>query len=110
MLWHTHCQNCFRVERPCFPLLSTKKINSMIKNYFRIALRNIIRHKGYSIINITGLAIGIAACLLLFLVIRYEMSYDKFQPRYADIYRVVTQDKYPEGIKYNPGVPAPALD
>ncbi|MEP7142385.1 MAG: ABC transporter permease [Ferruginibacter sp.] len=82
----------------------------MIKNYFKIALRNIIRHKGYSVINITGLAIGIAACLLLFLVIRYEMSYDKFQPNYARIHHVVTQDKYAEGITYNPGVPVPALE
>ncbi len=82
----------------------------MIKNYLKIAFRNIIRHKGYSAINITGLAIGIAACLLLFLVIRYEMSYDKFQPKYNEIYRVVTQDKYAEGTTYNPGVPVPALE
>ncbi|MEO5889872.1 MAG: ABC transporter permease, partial [Ferruginibacter sp.] len=82
----------------------------MIKNYFKIALRNIIRHKGYSIINITGLAIGIAACLLLFLVVNYETGYDKFQPNYKRIYHVVTQDKYAEGITYNSGVPVPVLE
>ncbi|MEO7767451.1 MAG: ABC transporter permease, partial [Ferruginibacter sp.] len=82
----------------------------MLKNYFKIALRNITRHKGYSLINITGLSIGMAACLLLFVVIRYEMSYDKFQPNYSNIYHLVTQDKYAEGTTYNPGVPVPALE
>lgn len=82
----------------------------MIKNYFKIAYRNIARHKGYAAINITGLAIGIAACLLLFLVVRYEMSYDTFQPAYSRIHRVVTQDKYEEGVTYNSGIPVPALE
>ncbi|MEO6550019.1 MAG: ABC transporter permease [Ferruginibacter sp.] len=82
----------------------------MLKNYSKIALRNIIRHKGYSFINITGLAIGIASCLLIFMVVRYEMSYDKFQPNYSRIHRVVTQDKFAEGITYNPGVPVPVLE
>lgn len=82
----------------------------MIKNYFKIALRNLTRHKGYTAINITGLAVGMAACLLLFLVIRYELGYDKFQPNYNKIYHVVTQDKYDGGVTYNSGVPVPALE
>src|SRR4051812_7547850 len=82
----------------------------MIKNYFKIAFRNIARQKGYAAINITGLAVSMAACLLLFLVVRYELAYDKFQPDYDKIYHVVTQDKYPEGITYNSGVPVPALE
>ena len=82
----------------------------MIKNYLKIALRNLLRHKAFSIINIAGLAIGIASCLLLFTVIKYELSYDKFQPDYNQIYQVVTQDKFAEGITYNSGVPFPALD
>jgi len=82
----------------------------MIKNYFKIAFRNLIRHKVFSVINITGLAIGIAACLLLFTVVKYELSYDTFQPNYKRIYHVVTQDKFSDGITYNPGVPVPALD
>jgi predicted permease len=82
----------------------------MIKNYVKIAFRNLTRHKAFSVINIAGLAIGIASCLLLFTVIRYELSYDKFQPDYRHIYRVVTQDKYSDGITYNPGVPFPAVD
>jgi hypothetical protein len=82
----------------------------MLKNYFKIAIRNIARHKVFAAINISGLAIGIAACLLLFMVITYELSYDKFQPNYNRIYHVVTQDKYADDIKYNPGIPIPAVD
>ncbi|MGN6531902.1 MAG: ABC transporter permease [Ginsengibacter sp.] len=82
----------------------------MFKNYFKIAFRNLIRHKAFSVINISGLAIGIASCLLLFTVVKYELSYDKFQPNYHEIYHVVTQDKFEGGLTYNPGVPVPALE
>ena len=50
----------------------------MFKNYFKIALRNIIRHKGFSFINITGLAIGIACSILILLWIQDELSFDNF--------------------------------
>ncbi len=82
----------------------------MLKNYFKIALRNIIRHKVFAAINITGLVIGIAASLLLFTVVKYELSYDKFQPNYKNIYHIVSQTKHPEGVDYTPGIPYPALD
>ncbi|MHA4842667.1 ABC transporter permease [Flavitalea antarctica] len=83
----------------------------MIRNYLKVAVRNIIRYKGYSAINIAGLSIGIAASLLLFLVIRYEYSYDTFQKEYNNIYRVVTVDK-PKGgeLQYTIGNPYPNLD
>ena len=61
----------------------------MIKNYFKIAWRNLIKHKGFTIINITGLALGIAACLLISLYIVHETSYDKHIPNSDNIYRVV---------------------
>lgn len=82
----------------------------MFKNYFKIAYRNLIRHKVFSTINITGLAIGIASCLLLFTVVKYELSYDTFQPDYKNIYHVVTQDTDSEGVDYTPGIPFPALN
>lgn len=82
----------------------------MIRNYLKIAFRNIVRHKAFSVINIAGLAIGIASCLLLFTVVKYELSYDKSQPEYKQIYRVVTQDKFGDGITYNSGIPFPALE
>lgn len=80
----------------------------MLKNYFKIAWRNIVRHKSYSAINVSGLSVGIAACLLIFVVVQYELSYDKFQPNYKNIYHVVTQNNRPEGTSYTPGLPVPA--
>lgn len=82
----------------------------MFKNYFKTAFRTLLRNKTYGIINIAGLSIGIAACLLLFMVIRYELSYDKFQPNYSNIYNIVTKDTYSDGVDYTPGVPYPALN
>jgi len=82
----------------------------MIRNYFKIAIRNLKRHKAFSVINIAGLAIGVASCLLLFTVIKYELSYDRFQPGYENIYRVVTEDKTPDDVFYTPGIPFPALE
>ncbi|MEO9144593.1 MAG: ABC transporter permease [Ginsengibacter sp.] len=82
----------------------------MIRNYFKIAFRNIVRHKAFSVINIAGLAIGIASCLLLYTVVKYELGYDKFQQEYKQIYHVVTQKKYTDHITYTSGVPIPALD
>ena len=82
----------------------------MIKNYLKIAWRNISRRKGYSLINICGLAVGISACLLLFTVVRYELSYDRYHPNYERIYRIVTQDSYSDGIDYTPGIPFPARE
>ncbi len=82
----------------------------MIKNYLTIAFRNMARRKIFTFINVTGLAVGIAACLLLFLVVKYELSYDRFQKNYAEIYRVVTQDDYAEGVEYSAGIPFPGLE
>jgi len=82
----------------------------MLKNYFKIAWRNIIRHKGYSAINIAGLTVGIAACLLIFVVVQYELSFDTFQPVYRSTYRVTTQTKREGGLDHTAGVSAPAVD
>ena len=63
----------------------------MIKNYFKIAIRNIFRNPVYSIINISGLSIGMACFLLLFLNINYEFSYDKYHENKNNIYRIVSE-------------------
>ncbi len=76
----------------------------MFKNYFKTAWRNIRKNKVFAFINITGLAIGIAASLILFIIVKYELSYDTFQKNYSSIYRVVTQEKYSDGITYNDGI------
>lgn len=60
----------------------------MLKNYLKVALRNLWRYKGYSAINIFGLAIGLATCLLILLFVADELSYDKFNKKADRIYRV----------------------
>jgi putative ABC transport system permease protein len=79
-------------------------------NNLKLAIRNAVGHKSHTVINIAGLAISIAACLVLFSVIRYELSYDKFQKEYKNIYRVVRTEKDPDGIDYGSGIPFPARD
>jgi len=61
----------------------------MFKNYLKVAVRNILRHKVYSFINIMGLAVGMACCILILLWIQDEMSYDRFHENADDIYRVI---------------------
>jgi putative ABC transport system permease protein len=67
----------------------------MIKNYLKVAVRSLLRRKGYTLINMFGLAIGMAVCLLIVLFIESEVSYDSFQQKGKDIYRVVLDRKYP---------------
>ena len=68
----------------------------MFKNYFKTAWRNVKRHKAFSGINIFGLAIGIAACLLILQYVWFELSYEDFQVNKDRIYRV-EQDRYDNG-------------
>jgi len=58
----------------------------MLKNYLIITLRNIKRNKGFSFINITGLAVGMAACLLILFWVRDELSYNRFHENIDNIY------------------------
>jgi putative ABC transport system permease protein len=61
----------------------------MLKSYLKIALRTLLRHKGYTFINVAGLAVGMAACLLIALLIRHELSYDRFHEQADRIYRLM---------------------
>ena len=79
----------------------------MLKNYIKIAFRNLLRNRSNTFINIIGLSIGIAACLLIFLVIRFEKSFDTFHKNKNRIYRVVSVFKTPDGVGYSRGVPFP---
>ena len=67
----------------------------MFKNYLKVALRSLSKRKGYSVINILGLAIGMAVCLLIVLFIESELSYDDWQLKGDNIYRVVLERRYP---------------
>ncbi len=65
----------------------------MFKNYMKITLRNMRRHKGYSFINIAGLVLGLSIVLLITIYIRYEFSYDRFHENADSIYRVISKSK-----------------
>jgi ABC-type antimicrobial peptide transport system permease subunit len=85
----------------------------MFYNYLKIALRNLKRQKGYSLINIAGLAIGMASAILILLWIQDELSYDRFH-QYSDrLYRVTDYEKYSNGeevfFSMNPADLAPTL-
>lgn len=67
----------------------------MNRNYFKIGFRNLLKHKGYTTINLSGLAVGIAICMLIVLFIQHELSYDSFHPKGDLIYRMVLDRKYP---------------
>src|SRR6478735_6289149 len=80
----------------------------MIKNYLKIAFRNLWRHRVFSFINIMGLAVGMTACFLIFLYVRFELSYDTFHSKADRIYRVVSDIKTPTEV-LNAGGPAWAV-
>jgi len=65
----------------------------MFQNYITTALRNIFKNKGFSLINVTGLAVGMAACLLIFLFVQDELSYDAYHEKADQIYRIAVDYK-----------------
>ncbi|MGA2624186.1 MAG: ABC transporter permease [Bacteroidota bacterium] len=84
----------------------------MFRNYLKIALRNILRHKGYSFINIAGLAVGMACCIFLLLWVQDELSFDRFHAKADSLYRLEQDQKGPEGsfhVVVTPCPVAPAL-
>ncbi len=69
----------------------------MLHNYLKLALRTLARNRGYTLLNVVGLSVGIAAALLLFVVVRYELSFDQFHTDYNQIYRVVRKQLLRDG-------------
>ncbi|MBI2731615.1 MAG: ABC transporter permease [Sphingobacteriales bacterium] len=79
----------------------------MLKNYFKTAIRTLWKNKVFSFINISGLAIGISASLVIYLIVSYDFGFDKFQPDSDRIYRVVANMKFPDQDIKLSGVPMP---
>ncbi len=67
----------------------------MLKNYFKIAFRNLWRHRTFSFINIMGLTVGLTAFFLIFMYVKFELSYEDFNTKADRIYRIVTDLKTP---------------
>jgi hypothetical protein len=81
----------------------------MLQNYFITAFRNMKRNPVYSLINIFGLTLGITCCLLIYLFVQFELSYDTYHPNASRIHRIVTQEIYPAGTTYTDGTPMPMI-
>ena len=80
----------------------------MIKNYFKTAFRNFRQNKIFSLINISGLAIGISTALVIYLIVQFEFSFEKFRKDGDRTYRVVSELTFPGDVKFkNSGVPMP---
>lgn len=79
----------------------------MIKNYFKIAFRSFWKHKTFTLINIIGLSIGISAALVIYLIVHFDFTFDKFHKDGDRIYRVVTNYNYSGQIGFNSGVTGP---
>ena len=79
----------------------------MLKNYLKTAFRNLQRNKTYAFINTLGLSVGIAACFLIFLVVKFESSFDDFHPKKNSIYRIGTEFHNQDGVSYSDGVSFP---
>jgi putative ABC transport system permease protein len=80
----------------------------MLKNFFKITIRNILRQKVYSVINIAGLAIGIACSIIITAFILHELSYDKFHDKADRIYRLILDGKIGEEEMLSAWTPVPA--
>src|SRR5687768_2966924 len=81
----------------------------MFENYFKTAFRSLVRNKTYSIINIAGLAVGIAVCMMIFIIIQFQTSFDNFHSKKDRTYRVLTEYHHADAatIAYGKDVPFP---
>ena len=77
----------------------------MFKNYLKVAFRSLLKQRIYSIINITGLSVGIASALLITIYVQYEFSYDKFFENADHIYKVALERKYPNHATHYAVIP-----
>ena len=81
----------------------------MIKNYFITAWRNLRRHKMYTAINVLGLALGISACLVIYLIASFELSFDNYHPGKERIYRIISNSySSSQGEDHSASIPDPA--
>lgn len=91
------CVNNNLISEPFFPnsvLISKRPLeedSAMLRNYLKVALRNIFKHKAYSFINIFGLALGMASTVLILLFVRYKRSYDRFHEKAERIQRIAVR-------------------
>ena len=81
----------------------------MLQNYIRVALRNFFRNRLYTLVNMSGLALGITASLVIFLLVQYEYSFNRFHPGEDRIFRVVESESNAGDRRQGPGYPLPLI-
>ncbi len=81
----------------------------MFKNFLKVALRNFAKHKSFSFINISGLAIGMACCMLIMLWVQDELNYERFNENIDDIFFVVQWNSNNQTKSIGPSIPAPLI-
>jgi ABC-type antimicrobial peptide transport system permease subunit len=94
---------------PRFAQESIRWSFTMIRNYLKVALRNLARHKGYSFINIFGLAVGMACCILILLWVFDELSFDRFHEDLDSLYQIVISNEENSSWLSSPWAIIPAL-
>lgn len=82
----------------------------MLQNYFKIAIRSLIKNSTYSFINVGGLAVGLASSILILLWVADEYSYDGFHENYGSIYKLYQSQQWAQGIGTGPSMPYPMKD
>ncbi|MDH4270640.1 MAG: ABC transporter permease [Candidatus Aminicenantes bacterium] len=111
VLWYWG--HCLRSIVPFLKFLAYWRF-AMFKNYLKLVLRGISKHKGYSAVNIAGLAVGLASFILISLWINYETSFDRFHENKDGLYQLVTEQLLPNGERRQfintPGALAPTLE
>ncbi|MVM38766.1 hypothetical protein GO730_16485 [Spirosoma sp. HMF3257] len=79
----------------------------MFKSYLKIAIRNLSRNRLTTALNVAGLSVGVAACLVIYLIVQFELNFDQNIPNAGQVYRLVSKFKFGDEFYHNPGLSAP---
>ena len=79
----------------------------MLRNYLKIAYRTLLRYKAYTALNVLGLTLGLTCAILIFMMVKFHLSFDQYHTNADRVVRIVSYFNSPEGEFHTPGVPAP---
>jgi putative ABC transport system permease protein len=82
----------------------------MFRNYLKIAYRTLLRYKAYTTLNVLGLTLGLTCAILIFMMVKFHLSFDQYHSKADRVVRLVSYFNTPDGEFYTPGVPAPLGD
>ena len=82
----------------------------MLRNYLKIAYRTLLRYKAYTALNVLGLTLGLTCAILIFMMVKFHLSFDQYHSKADRVVRIVSYFKTPDGDFETPGVPAPLGD